>query len=78
MNELLVQVDLKQRISTAPNKEDSKKTEPPITPFGMFWCTGSAVVLHWPYLVALVGSQGDIYEYFFQDDVWLTQEVGKL
>ncbi|TPP63637.1 Vacuolar protein sorting-associated protein 16 protein [Fasciola gigantica] len=74
MSELLLQVDLTQRISTAPNEDDPNKAQTILAPLAMFWCTGSAVVLHWHHLVALVGSQGDVYEYFFQDDVWLTQE----
>ncbi|VDP91933.1 unnamed protein product [Echinostoma caproni] len=76
MSEVLSLVDLTQRISTSPDPENPAKNQTMSTPLAMFWSTSSAVVLHWHHLVALVGAQGDVYEYFFQDDVWLAQEVG--
>ncbi|KAK4471247.1 hypothetical protein MN116_004693 [Schistosoma mekongi] len=52
---------------TVENKLNHPKT--------MLWLTNSAVTLQWNNLVAIISTQSDIYETFYADDIYLTQEV---
>lgn len=47
-------------------------------PKEMVWLSTCGVVLRWDKLLALVGSQGDIYETFYPDDLFLSQEIDGL
>ncbi|CAL8093374.1 unnamed protein product [Calicophoron daubneyi] len=78
MTEVHSQVDLTERISVMlPTSEDvgQLSISEASHPLAMLWSTNSAVVLQWNHLLALVGAHGDVYESFYPEDVYLTEEV---
>ncbi|KAG5446114.1 Vacuolar protein sorting-associated protein 16 [Clonorchis sinensis] len=76
MSEIHSQIDLTQRISVLlPTSELDQSVTQFNYPRAMLWSTNSAVVLQWTHLIALVGAQGDIYESFCPEDIWLAQEM---
>ncbi|CAH8557563.1 unnamed protein product [Heterobilharzia americana] len=77
--ELHSYIDLTQRISVMlMSNNDSvvdQKSSEFNHPKSLLWLTNSAVVLQWDNLIAIVGSQSDIYETFYPDDIFLSQEI---
>ncbi|VDP98966.1 unnamed protein product [Trichobilharzia regenti] len=76
--ELHSYIDLTQRISVMlMNSSDSlsQRSNELNHPKALLWLTNSAVVLQWDNLIAIVGVQSDIYEAFYADDIFLSQEI---
>uniref|UniRef100_A0AA85KCQ8 Vacuolar protein sorting-associated protein 16 homolog n=1 Tax=Trichobilharzia regenti TaxID=157069 RepID=A0AA85KCQ8_TRIRE len=76
--ELHSHIDLTQRISVMlMNSSDSlsQRSNELNHPKALLWLTNSAVVLQWDNLIAIVGVQSDIYEAFYADDIFLSQEI---
>ncbi|VDQ17855.1 unnamed protein product [Trichobilharzia regenti] len=79
--ELHSYIDLTQRISVMlMNSSDSlsQRSNELNHPKALLWLTNSAVVLQWDNLIAIVGVQSDIYEAFYADDIFLSQEVSNI